>query len=140
MSRLHEGGVFLHPEDGPIYITDGAYERNGRVSNAWSWVKVLPNGKLDTKELHGYGDDWPAIPGATVLTSVELPVPYCLKPWLRNVTPTTVILVKRGDRRVRYRMSRWDAFGRGLWARTATSRKDVLLTKNDLMTATKEHR
>lgn len=72
MARLYEGGVFLHPEEGPIYITDGAYEIGGRVSNAWGWKKVNPDGTLGKKG-HGYGTtEWPELDAdITVMVKIK---------------------------------------------------------------------
>lgn len=58
MSRdLNIGGVFRHPVDGVIYVTGGAYEIGGRVSNHWRWRKVNKDGTLG-EEGHGYGGHW----------------------------------------------------------------------------------
>lgn len=76
MSRLIIGRVYNHPEHGPIYIIDGAYERNGRVSNAWNWKKIN-NGTLMPKIYNGYGGDWPEIKAKiTHDITVQLPKNY----------------------------------------------------------------
>jgi hypothetical protein len=37
-----------------VYIVDGVYEVDGRLSNWWTWRKILPNGRLSRK-VSGYG-------------------------------------------------------------------------------------
>lgn len=57
---LAPGQIRMHPEHGMIYIVDGDYERNGRVSNHWRFRKVLHGGQLSPELLGGYGDNrWP---------------------------------------------------------------------------------
>jgi len=51
--RLRIGGVFDHPEDGPVRIESGVYTIGGRVSNFWHWT-VLATGE----EKNGYGGPW----------------------------------------------------------------------------------
>ena len=51
---LQPGKRYLHPEDGPIRIMSGAFYRNGRVSNHWTWL-VENTGETN----HGYGENWP---------------------------------------------------------------------------------
>lgn len=38
-----------------IYITEGEYIRNGRISNAFTWQRVKRDGSLYKKEESGYG-------------------------------------------------------------------------------------
>ena len=59
---LRVGGCFLHRPDGkgdgyPIMITGGCFLDSvyGRLSNHWSWKRILPSGKLSAKEESGYG-------------------------------------------------------------------------------------
>jgi hypothetical protein len=42
---MHVGGVYLY-EDKPVYITDGQYESNGRISNYWRFRYINKNGSL----------------------------------------------------------------------------------------------
>lgn len=71
-ARIQIGSVYDHPEHGPIYITGGTYQDRNRISNFWDWQKVNLDGSLDTKQLCGYGGDWPKIEATvTTVTTVE---------------------------------------------------------------------
>ena len=57
---LAVGQIRRHPAHGLIYIIDGAFERNGRVSNFWDFHKVLKNGRLSARVYGDYGSSqWP---------------------------------------------------------------------------------
>lgn len=53
-SKMKLGKTLKHPDGRTVKITGGAFLRNGRVSNFWTWREVLPSGKLG-KEEDGYG-------------------------------------------------------------------------------------
>lgn len=53
-SSMEIGKVIKHPDGRMVKVIDGAYLRNGRVSNSWTWREVKADGKLGPKE-HGYG-------------------------------------------------------------------------------------
>ena len=53
-SSMKVGAVVSHPDGRKVKIIDGAYLRNGRVSNFWSWREVMSSNKLGDIE-HGYG-------------------------------------------------------------------------------------
>lgn len=56
MGGYEIGKVFKRGKD-YIYITSGEYIGGyGRISNHWSWRKVLKDGTLSKKEYNGYGD------------------------------------------------------------------------------------
>lgn len=38
-----------------VLITNGQYYSNGRLSNFWTWRRILPDGTLSEEEC-GYGD------------------------------------------------------------------------------------
>jgi len=52
------GKVYNHPNNGPIYITSGNYEVDGRLSNFWYWKPINEDGTLADTENHGYGGQW----------------------------------------------------------------------------------
>lgn len=66
------GGVFLHTRHGPIYITEGAWTVDGRLSNFWYWRRIRPDGSLG-RAACGYGRDWPRIADAKVIVTVKVP-------------------------------------------------------------------
>ena len=45
----------MHPTDGLVELVDGAYLRNGRVSNHWTWQRVKKDGSLFKEVKSGYG-------------------------------------------------------------------------------------
>ncbi len=47
-------GRVYHHERSMIYITGGCYEAKGRISNHWTWRRVLSNGLLSKQEGAGY--------------------------------------------------------------------------------------
>jgi len=52
--KLEVGKIINHHDGRKIKVVDGAFLRNGRVSNLWSWREVLDNGSFGEIE-HGYG-------------------------------------------------------------------------------------
>jgi len=40
----------------PVIIKDGAYLRNGRLSNFWDWQRLSPTGRINPKVECGYGN------------------------------------------------------------------------------------
>jgi len=53
---LRIGGVYNHPEYGPIRIDSGDYLVDGRISNWYKWT-VLSDDTVQS----GYGTRWPDI-------------------------------------------------------------------------------
>jgi hypothetical protein len=53
-TQLYVGLVTKHPDGRTVKIVDGAFWRNGRLSNFWDWREVKPNGRLGKVE-SGYG-------------------------------------------------------------------------------------
>ena len=55
-SSMAVGKVLKHPDGRTVKIKSGCFldPVYGRVSNAWTWNEVKPNGKLG-KDEHGYG-------------------------------------------------------------------------------------
>lgn len=53
-SSMKVGAIIEHPEGYKVKVIDGAYLRNGRVSNFWSWRRVNDDGSLGKVE-SGYG-------------------------------------------------------------------------------------
>lgn len=53
----HTGWRFENNPNYPchVYIIGGQYLSNDRVSNYWTWKRILPNGDLAQPE-HNYGD------------------------------------------------------------------------------------
>ncbi len=57
---LAVGQIRRHPDHGLIYIIDGDFERNGRISNFWDFRKVLKDGRLSARIYGDYGgSEWP---------------------------------------------------------------------------------
>ena len=48
------GRVSKHPDGYFVYVTAGAYEVRGRISNFWYWRRLNSDGSLGEKG-HGYG-------------------------------------------------------------------------------------
>ena len=55
----------------PVYITDGAWEVNNRLSNFWYWKKVNKDGSLSKKEYCGYGHFYKYPHKYKVITRIE---------------------------------------------------------------------
>lgn len=55
-SPLEKGKRYIHPEDGEILITGGAWMGNHGLSNHWYW-RVISTGETH----NGYGDNWPEV-------------------------------------------------------------------------------
>lgn len=53
-SKMRVGAIVMHPDGYKVYVIDGAYLRNGRVSNHWTWQRVNEDGTLGERE-SGYG-------------------------------------------------------------------------------------
>jgi hypothetical protein len=53
-SKMKVGAVLMHPDGYKVKVIEGAFLRNGRVSNFWSWQRVNDDGTLGPKE-SGYG-------------------------------------------------------------------------------------
>ena len=55
-SSMHIGRVINHPDGYKVKILSGCYldSTYGRVSNWWTWARVLKGGKLGRK-VSGYG-------------------------------------------------------------------------------------
>ncbi len=53
----HTGWMFKDNKNYPcdVLITSGKYMSNGRLSNAWHWNRILPNGEVCNEDEHGYG-------------------------------------------------------------------------------------
>lgn len=53
---FHTGWRYENDDNYPchIYIINGQKYSNGRLSNFWTWKRILPNGDL-SKEEHNYG-------------------------------------------------------------------------------------
>lgn len=54
-SKMKVGEVVMHPDGYKVYVTDGQYLSNGRVSNFWYWKRVNEDGSLSETTEHGYG-------------------------------------------------------------------------------------
>ncbi len=64
---LRHGQVRTHPKHGPVFITDGAEEICGQVSNHWTFRKVLKDGRLSAREHSDRGDPrWPNAKGVEI--------------------------------------------------------------------------
>ena len=46
-----------------VKITSGSFERNGRISNFWSWKRILPDGTINNVEESGYGEFYESLKG-----------------------------------------------------------------------------
>lgn len=80
------GGVYLYKERYPVYITGGAYERNGRVSNYWKFQHIKKDGQLGKKGGdydNGGPEKFCQITGAKVKTLIKLPS----RVWNRKKAP-----------------------------------------------------
>lgn len=53
-SSMVIGKVLMHPKGYKVRVLDGAFLRNGRVSNHWTWVRINDDGTDGEKE-SGYG-------------------------------------------------------------------------------------
>ncbi len=51
---MQVGKVSRHPDGYLVYISDGSFMRNGRVSNFWDWHRLNDDGTLGESE-GGYG-------------------------------------------------------------------------------------
>jgi len=53
MKKVRDDNKFdVDPYD--VYIVEGKFESQGRISNYWYWKRILPDGTLGKME-HGYG-------------------------------------------------------------------------------------
>jgi hypothetical protein len=55
----------------PVIIIDGAYYRNGLLSNFWDWHRLSPTGRINPKRECGYGNFTEA-EGVEVITKVKV--------------------------------------------------------------------
>lgn len=53
-SKMQVGKVVKHPDGYNVKVIEGAFLRNGRVSNFWSWQRINEDGTLGPVE-SGYG-------------------------------------------------------------------------------------
>ena len=54
IDHLYVGIALRHPDGRLVYITDGQYISNGRLSNFWGWREIREDGTLGPRE-SGYG-------------------------------------------------------------------------------------
>ena len=66
------GWVYAHPVHGPVYVDNGAYNIDGRLSNFWHYRPVESDGTLG-EPISEYGIAMPPIFDARVVIRVELP-------------------------------------------------------------------
>lgn len=68
---LSIGGVFNHPDHGPVYVTSGQFQVNGRISNYWYFHAVQEDGSLGP-QLSGYGGNWERVPAdVTIIVKIK---------------------------------------------------------------------
>ena len=70
------GEVYLYKGKYPVYITGGAYESNGRVSNYWKFSHIRIDGVLGKKGGdydNGGNEKFLLIKNAKVKTTIRLP-------------------------------------------------------------------
>lgn len=63
-SNMAVGSYYLYRKDGkgkgvPVKVIDGYYldPVYGRVSNHWTWKRILPSGQMSRRSMSGYGGD-----------------------------------------------------------------------------------
>jgi hypothetical protein len=54
-SNMRVGAIVMHPDGYKVKVIDGAFLRNGRVSNFWRWQRVNDDGSLNDTVECGYG-------------------------------------------------------------------------------------
>ncbi len=60
------GQVRRHPKHGVVYITGGAFYIEGRLSNHWTFRKVLKDGRLGRSDGDYGSATWPTPKGAEI--------------------------------------------------------------------------
>jgi hypothetical protein len=55
---LFQGIAAYHPKHGLVYITDGYFMIDGRMSNHFRWQRIKKNGTLGKRIYFGYGTEF----------------------------------------------------------------------------------